>query len=334
MHVSTDTAFAAVLTGFFSQRLIKQKQASPHTVSAYRDSFRLLLQFVCQRVSKGPSSLTWDDIDAPMVCAFLEDLQKQRGICSRSRNLRLTAIRSFFKYASFEVPDRLHHFQRVLAIPAARCIRRQINYLSPVEVDALLAAVDQDNWAGRRDHTWLLLAVQTGLRVSELTGLKRSDIQFGSGAYIHVVGKGRKERSTPLTKQMVARLKDWLAEPDTSKDATLFPSCRGRRLSNDGVQYLLAKHIRHASKACPMLENKRVTPHVLRHTTAMELLKAGVDVSVIALWLGNESIETTQIYLEADLDMKRKALEKLSPQEGNSSLFKPDDALMSYLKSL
>lgn len=332
--MSTNIAFAAVLTGFFSQRLIKQKQASPHTVSAYRDSFRLLLQFVCQRVSKGPSSLTWDDIDAPMVVAFLEDLQQQRGICSRSRNLRLTAIRSFFKYASFEVPDRQHHFQRVLAIPAARCLRRQIDFLSPVEVDALLSAVDQSSWAGRRDYAWLLLAVQTGLRVSELTGLKRSDIQFGSGGYIHVVGKGRKERSIPLTAQMIATLKDWLAESDTSKDATLFPSCRGGRLSNDGVQYLLAKHVRQAGKACPTLENKRVTPHVLRHTAAMELLKAGVDVSVIALWLGHESIDTTQIYLEADLDMKREVLEKLSPYEGEPSQFKPDDALMSYLKSL
>lgn len=332
--MSTDIAFAAVLTGFFSQRLINQKQASPHTVSAYRDSWRLLLQFVCLRDGKGASSLAWEDIDAPTVCAFLQDLQQQRGISSRSRNLRLTAIRSFFKYASFEVPDRLHQFQRILAIPAARCIRRKINFLSPVEVDALLEAVDQDNWAGRRDHAWLLLAVQTGLRVSEITGLKRSDVQFGSGAYVHVVGKGRKERSTPLTKQVIATLKDWLAEPDISKDATLFPSCRGERLSNDGVQYLLAKHIRHATKAFPSLENSHVTPHVLRHTAAMELLKAGVDVSVIALWLGHESIETTHIYLEADLDMKRKALEKVSPHEGKSSQFKPDDALMSYLKSL
>ncbi|MCP3885555.1 MAG: site-specific integrase [Propionibacteriaceae bacterium] len=326
--------FPVLLTRFFSQRLIQQRQASPHTIGSYRDTFRLLLQFAKVRLGKEPSRLTWDDIDATLIGAFLDDLQERRGIGARSRNLRLTAIRSFFGYAAYELPERSEQIQRVLAIPAKRCSHEQVHYLSRQEIDALLAAPDRSTWSGRRDHAWLLLAVQTGLRLSELTGLTREDTHLGTGAYVHVLGKGRKERCTPLTEQTVAVLKAWLQEPAPGQGRILFPNRRGGRLSNDGVQYLLAKHVTTANEACPSLHSKRISPHVLRHTAAMELLQAGTDPTVIALWLGHESVETTRIYLEADLAMKQKILAKTTPHEGCPGVYKPDDALLAFLKGL
>ena len=328
------TAFPVLLTRFFSQRLMQQRHASPHTISSYRDTFRLLLQFAKVRLGKEPSHLAWDDIDAPLISAFLDDLQEHRGIGARSRNLRLTAIRSFFSYVAFELPDRAEQIQRVLAIPCKRYPHEQVHYLSRQEIDALLAAPDRNSWSGRRDHAWLLLAVQTGLRLSELTGLTREDTHLGAGAYVHVLGKGRKERCTPLTKQTAAVLLAWLKELALGEGQILFPNRRGGRLSNDGVQYLLAQHVATANKVCPSLRNKRVSPHVLRHTAAMELLQAGVDTTVIALWLGHESVETTHIYLEADLAMKQKVLAKTTPHEGCPGVYKPDDALLAFLKAL
>ena len=326
--------FPVLLTRFFSQRLMQQRQASPHTISSYRDTFRLLLQFAKVRLGKEPSRLAWEDVDAPLISAFLDDLQEHRGIGARSRNLRLTAIRSFFSYAAYELPDRAEQIQRVLAIPAKRYPHEQVHYLSRQEIDALLAAPDQNNWSGRRDHAWLLLAVQTGLRLSELTGLTHEDTHLGAGAYVHVLGKGRKERCTPLTKQTTAVLQAWLKEPALGEGHILFPNRRGGRLSNDGVQYLLAKHAATASEVCPSLRSKRVSPHVLRHSAAMELLQAGIDPTVIALWLGHESVETTHIYLEADLAMKQKVLAKTTPHEGCPGVYKPDDALLAFLKTL
>ena len=326
--------FPVLLTRFFSQRLIQQRQASPHTIKSYRDTFRLLFQFAKVQLGKDPSHLTWDDLDAQLISRFLDDLQTQRGIATRSRNLRLTAIRSFFSYAAFELPERADHIQRVLAIPGKRYSQRPVSYLSRPEVDALLAAPDQSTWSGRRDHAWLLLAVQTGVQLSELTGLKRDDTHLGSSAYIHVLGKGRKERCIPLTKQTTGVLHTWLNEPARGEGHILFPNRRGGRLSNDGVQYLLAKHVSTASEVCPSLPSKRVSPHVLRHTAAMELLQAGVDITVIALWLGHESVETTRIYLEADLAMKQKVLDKTTPHEGCPGVYKPDDALLDFLNSL
>ena len=328
------TTFPVLLTRFFSQRLMQQRHASPHTISSYRDTFRLLLQFAKVRLGKEPSHLAWDDIDAPLIGAFLDDLQERRGIGIRSRNLRLTAIRSFFRYTAFELPERAEQIQRVLAIPAKRYPHEQVHYLSRQEIDALLAAPDPNTWSGRRDHAWLLLAVQTGLRLSELTGLTREDIHLGAGAYVHVLGKGRKERCTPLTKQTADVLQAWLKEPALGQGQFLFPNRRGGRLSNDGVQYLLAKHAATASEVCPSLRSKRVSPHVLRHAAAMELLQAGVDTTVIALWLGHESVETTHIYLEADLAMKQKVLAKTTPHEGCPGVYKPDDALLAFLKGL
>jgi integrase/recombinase XerD len=232
------------------------------------------------------------------------------------------------------LPDHAEQIQRVLAIPAKRFAHKQMNYLSRTEIDALLAAPDRCTWFGHRDHAWILLAVQTGLRLSELTGLTREDTHLDAGAYVHVLGKGRKERCIPLTRQTVAVLQSWVKELPLGKEQILFPNNRGGRLSNDGVQYLLKRHVAIANEACPSLRNKHVTPHSLRHSAAMELLQAGVDTTVIALWLGHESIETTHIYLEADLAMKEKALAMTKPHEGCSGTYKPDDALLAFLKAL
>ena len=332
--MSPTAQFPALLTRFFTQRLTQQRHASIHTISSYRDTFRLLLLFARNRLGKEPTKLLWDDLDAPLISAFLEDLQELRGIGARSRNLRLTAIRSFFRYAAFELPAQSEQIQRILAIPAKRCTREQIHYLTRPEVDALLAAPDTNTWSGRRDHAWLLVAVQTGLRLSELTGLTHSDTQLGAGAHVHVVGKGRKERCTPLTKPAAAVLEAWLKEPPVGEGQALFPNRCGGRLSNDGIQYLLAKHTATARKDCASLRTKRVSPHVLRHTAAMELLQAGVDTTVIALWLGHESVETTHIYLEADLAMKEKMLAKTTPHDGHPSVYKPEDTLLAFLKAL
>lgn len=326
--------FASVLTRFFTQRLIQQRHASPHTVRSYRDTFRLLLRFTKTRTGKDPSRLVWEDIDAPLISAFLDDQQEHRGITARSRNLRLTAIRSLFRYAAFELPEHADQIQRVLAIPCKRAPQPQIGYLIRPEVDALLAAPDQDVWSGRRDHAWLLLAVQTGLRLSELTGLTRQEVQLGTGAYVHVIGKGRKERCTPLTKQTAAVLQAWLAEPARGDGQVVFPNRCGGRLSSDGLQYLLARHVETASDACVSLRHKRVSPHVLRHTAAMMLLQAGVDSTVIAMWLGHESVETTRVYLEADLELKRQMLAKMAPPGGAPTIYRPDDALLVFLQNL
>lgn len=330
----TTPSFASLLQGFFTDRLMQQRQASPHTIASYRDSFRLLLQFAQKRIGVAPKKLSLEQIDAPLIAAFLEDMQTRRGICAGSRNLRLTAIRSFFRYASFEMPTHAAQIQRVLAIPNKRCTRAQIGFLTREETDALLRTPDLGTQLGRRDHALMLLAVQTGLRLSEITGLCRAGVCLGTGAHVRVVGKGRKERSTPLTKATANVLRVWLREIEGGDDAIVFPSARGARLSADGVQYLLAKHVAQASKTCPSLGKKHVTAHVLRHTTAMELLQAGVERSVIALWLGHESIETTQIYLDANLEMKQAALDKVEPQLGRVGRFRPDDQLLAFLKRL
>jgi site-specific recombinase XerD len=332
--MTTTTSLAPLLEHFFTQRLMQQRQASPHTIRSYRDTFRQFLTFAQQRLHQPPSRLNLEQIDAPLIVAFLDELQKQRGIGNRSRNLRLTAIHSFFRYAALELPTHAAQIQRVLAIPSKRFTRKLVSFLNRPEVDALLAAADRSTWSGRRDHAFILTAVQTGLRLSEMTGLKREDLVLGAGAHVRVIGKGRKERCVPLAKSTGAVLKTWLQEPQRGDEGVLFPSARGKRLSVHGVQYLLNKQRIAASKACPSLEKKRVTVHRLRHTMAMDLLQAGVDRSVIALWLGHESVETTQIYLEATLAMKEQALAKTTPPQGKSGRFQPDDQLMSFLNSL
>ena len=326
--------FGILLERFFTQSLMQQRQASAHTIASYRDTFKLLLQFVQKRLRKAPSALALEDIDAPLVMAFLDEMEGARGITARTRNLRLTAVHSFFRFTAFEVPTHSAQIQRVLAIPAKRFTRALVPFLSRQEVDALLAAPDQQTWSGRRDHALLLMAVQTGLRLSELTSLKHDDLHVGVGAHVRVIGKGRKERCTPLSKNTRAVLAAWAREPPLTEGQPLFPNARGGNLSSHGVHYLLNKHVRTAAVNCPSLNNKRVSPHVLRHTTAMDLLQEGVEQSTIAMWLGHESIETTQIYLDADLAMKQAVLDKTTPPEGKPGRYRPDDPLLAFLKGL
>jgi site-specific recombinase XerD len=272
--------------------------------------------------------------DAPLVAAFLDHLEKHQGLSVRSRNLRLTAIHSFFRYAAFELPTHSAQIQRVLAIPSKRFTRTLVRFLTRLEVDALLAAPDRHTWFGRRDHAFILMAVQTGLRVSEITGAKREDLVLGSGAHVRVIGKGRKERCTPLSKPSVAVLGAWLRESQRGNGRLLFPNAKGERLSVHGVQHLLRKHSANAARVCPSLKGKRVTVHLLRHTMALDLLQAGVDRAVIALWLGHESVETTQIYLEATLAMKEQALAKTSPPHATPGRYRPGDRLLNFLDNL
>ena len=327
-------SLSPLLQSFFTDRLMTQRHASPHTIASYRDTFRLLLLFAKTQLKKLPWQLTLEDLDAPFIGAFLDQLEKHRRNSPRSRNLRLAAIRSFFQYASFQQPDRSAHIQRVLAIPNKRQDRSLIDFLTRPEIEALLAAPNQTTWSGRRDYVLLRLAIQTGLRLSEIISLRYAEVRLGQAAHVRCHGKGRKERCTPLTKQTATALEAWLHERDGSVDDVIFPNARGGSLSPDGVQYMLANHVAVARKSCPSLKTKRVSPHVLRHTAAMELLQAGVDRSVIALWLGHESPETTQIYLDANLTLKEKALAKIDPLHGKLKRYRPDDDLLNFLRAL
>ncbi len=326
--------FPGLLEAFFTDRLMRQRQASPHTIASYRDTFRLFLEFVSLRLKKAPSALSLADLDAPLIGAFLDHLEQARSISARSRNVRLAAIHSFFKYAAFHQPAHSALIQRVLAMPSKRYHRSAIEFLSRSEIDALLAAADQRTWIGRRDRTLLLLAVQSGLRVSELVGLRCQDVVLDTGAHVRCQGKGRKDRCTPLRKDAVAVLRAWLREQNGAPANPLFPSSRGGPLSRDAVEDLLAKHVRTASLHCPSLQQKRVSPHVLRHSAAMDLLQHGVDRSVIALWLGHESIETTQMYLHANLKLKEAALARTAPLNVRPGRYRPSDRLLAFLKSL
>lgn len=332
--MSSGTNLAPFLQKFFTQRLLQQKEASPHTISSYRDTFRLLLTFLEKRLRKLPSQLSLEDLDAPIIAEFLNAMERERGISARSRNLRLTAIRSFFRYVSFEAPAHMAQIQRALAIPEKRYSRAQVQFLTQPEADALLAAPDRSTLPGRRDYAFILLALQTGLRLSEMTGLKREDLCLDRGAHVRVMGKGRKERCTPLAKPTAAVMSAWVKEENHGHDGFVFPSARGARMSPDGVRYLLAKHVAVARKRCASLREKRVTPHVLRHTAAMDLLQGGVDRAVIALWLGHERVETTQIYFHANMALKKAAMAKMNPAKTKVKRFRPDDQLLAFLKAL
>lgn len=328
------TDFAKLLEAFFTDRLMRQRDASPHTIASYRDTFCLLLQFAQRHLTKTPSALTLADIDAPFVGAFLDHIEEGRRNVARSRNCRLAAVRSFFHYAALHEPGHSALIQRVLAIPSKRYDRTEVAFLTRPEIDALLSAPDLGAWAGRRDRTLLLLAVQTGLRVSELVGLRRDDIVLGRGAHVHCCGKGRKERCTPLRGDAVTALREWLRELDAQPRDPLFPSMRGGPLGPDGIEHLLAKHVATAQKRCPSLQGKRISPHVLRHSAAMELLQAGVDPTVIALWLGHERSDTTQIYIHANLALKEQALARTTPSNVKPGRYWPEDELLAFLKGL
>jgi site-specific recombinase XerD len=320
---------------FFTQRLIKQRNVSAHTIASYRDTFRLLFRFAHGRLRKLPSSLDLNDLDAPLIIAFLDELETRHAASIRTRNLRLTAIRSFFRFVAFEEPAHGAQVQRILAIPGKLHDKREVHFLSRAEIEAIVAAPDTRTWLGRRDYALLLLAIQTGLRLSELIGLDREAVSLGRDAHVLCLGKGRKERRTPLTRQARATLQAWLTEPPRQESKVLFPTIHGGRLSSDAVQFLLAKYVKLASARCPSLQQKRISPHVLRHTAAMELLQAGVDISVIALWLGHESIQTTQVYLHAHIALKVAALAKLEPlSTTNMMRFEPEDRLLAFLDAL
>ena len=328
------TPLAPVLQAFFLTRLLRERQASPHTISAYRDTFRLVLAFAQTRTGKTPSQLRLSDLDQPVIGAFLEHLESERGNTVRTRNARLAAIHSFFKYAALQEPAHAAVIQRVLAIPQKRASRRLVTFLTRTEVDALLAAPDRTTWIGRRDHALLLLAVQTGLRVSELVRLRGDQIAQEKAPHIRCLGKGRKERCTPLTRGTLAVIRKWLDERDGPIDAFVFPSRRGSALSTDAVRRAITKYASAAARSCQSLARKTVSPHVLRHTTAVHLLEAGVDRAVIALWLGHESVETTQVYLDASLAMKEKALAKAAPSQAAAKRYKPGDQLLAFLNGL
>ena len=325
---------ASLLQAFFTDRLMAQRQASPHTIASYRDTFCLLLRFVQEQLGKAPSALSLPDLDAPLIGAFLQHLEQVRGNRARSRNVRLAAIHAFFRYTALHAPDQSALVQRVLAIPPKRFEHRALEFLTRPEIEALLSAPDPTTWIGRRDRTLLLLAVQTGLRVSELIGLCCQDVALGYGAHVHCLGKGRKARCTPLRKESVKALREWLRERQGGPSDPLFPSQRGGALSRDSVEHIVRKHVGTAAQHCPSLQHKRVSPHVLRHSAAMDLLQHGVDSAVIALWLGHESVETTQIYLHADMLMMEKALEKTTPANVPIGRYQPDDALLAFLERL
>ena len=325
---------APLVESFFTQRLIGQRHASPHTVASYRDTFRLLFCFAQRQVGKPPAKLDVADLDAPLIGRFLDHLETERHNSARTRNNRLAAIHSLFAYAALRHPEHAGLIQRVLAIPAKRTDRQLVSFLTADEIEALLAAPDRDTWIGRRDHALLLVAIQTGLRVAELTGLCCRDIELRAGAHLACHGKGRKERVTPLTPETTAVLRVWMTERHGQPDNPLFPSVRGGRLSSDAVTALVDRHVNTATARCSTLATKTVSPHVMRHTCAMRLLAAGIDTSVIALWLGHESVETTQIYLHADLAIKERALARTAPTGTAPGRYRPPDTLLAFLESL
>jgi site-specific recombinase XerD len=328
------SALAPTLQAYFTDRLTRQRHASSETVAAYRDCLRLLLGFASQRVHKAPSQLDIADLDATVISNFLDHLERERRNSVRTRNARLAAIHSLYRYAALRHPEHAELIQRVLAIPPKRCDRALISFLTPSEVAALLATPDRSIWTGRRDHALLQLAIQTGLRASELIGLTCADLHLGTGPHVSCRGKGRKNRITPLIAGTVATLRTWLAERRGSPTDPLFATRRGRPLSRDALEHRLAKYVASAECRCPSLHGKRVSAHVLRHTAAMQLLHADVDTSVIALWLGHENVETTQIYLHADLRLKERALARTRPPTTKPGRFRPSDSLLAFLEGL
>lgn len=325
---------APTLEAFFTERLIGQRRASPHTVASYRDTFGLLLAFAQQKTGRPPSRLQLEDLDAPLISAFLEHLEIQRHNSVRTRNARLAAVHSLFRFAALHHPEHAGLIARVLAIPPKRADKPLVTFITDPEVEALLAAPDRSRWIGRRDHALLVVAIQTGLRVSELVGLRCDDVSLGRGPHLRCEGKGRKERVTPLTSQTVAVLRSWLAEQRGDRDDPLFPTSHGGALSRDAVERLITKHAAIAERSCPTLKGKRLSPHTLRHTSAMRLLHAGVDTTVIALWLGHETTRTTQMYLHADLALKEKALARTTPPHTRAGRYRAPDTLLAFLASL
>jgi integrase/recombinase XerD len=328
------TSLAPLLQSYFTDRLLRERRASSHTIAGYRDAFRLLLAYAKDRLGKAPVALCLEELDAPFLADFLHHLETARGNTARTRNARLAALHSFFRYVAMREPACAHLCQRVLAMPSKRHEKRPIAFLHRTEIDALLAVPDVATWVGRRDRSLLSLAVQTGLRVSELINLRRQDVTLGTGAHVRCEGKGRKQRATPLRPEIVTLLQAWLRERGGEAGDPIFPSLRGSHLSRDAVERIVTKYATLAAARCPSLKAKTITPHVLRHSAAMELLQHGVDRSVIALWLGHESVETTQMYLHADLRLKELALSRTAPLGIKPGRYRPDDQLLAFLEGL
>ena len=328
------TALAPALQAYFTQRLITQRSSSPETIAAYRDAFRLLLRFAQQQTGKQPFELDIDDLDAPLIGSFLKHLEDDRGNSPRTRNARLGAIHSFYRFAALEHPEHAHTIARVMAIPTKRYERNTVTYLDRDEIAALLAAPDKRTWLGRRDHALLTLMVQTGVRVSELTSLRVGDVHLGTGSHIRVLGKGRKRRATTLTGETVKILRAWTKERQGQPEEPLFPTRQGQTLSRYTVGVIVVKHTATATTACSSLQSKRVTPHTLRHTNAMLLRAKGVDIATIALWLGHESTQTTHIYEHADPALKEQAIARTAPLGAKPGRYQPSDALLAFLEAL
>jgi len=328
------SALAPALQAYFTERLAGQRQASPNTIAAYRHAFRLLLGFAAEQTGSAPSELDIGQLDAPLIAAFLDHLEHERGNSAATRNNRLAAIHSLFAYLALEHPEHAASIQRVLAIPPKRTERNLLTYLAEPEVDALLGACDKASWTGRRDHAMFALTIQTGLRISELISLACGDITLSAGANVHTLGKGRKHRRTPLTSATKKVMEAWIKERAGAPDDPLFPTITGRRLSRDAVERRLAIHLEKAAESCPSLGTKRVTMHALRHTAAMRLLLAGNDITVIALWLGHEQISTTSIYLHADMTHKQEAIDRTKPLAIKPGRYRPSDTLLAFLDAL
>ena len=323
-----------LLEEFFNEHMKSRKHASPHTIASYSDTFQLILQYAFKKLKKKPPELTINDFNAQFLCDFLADQEECRKICARTRNARLVAIRSFFRYFSYRLLESGSLINEVLAIPEKRMDQKLIDFLTKEEVDALLKAPNQKTWIGKRDHVFLIVAIQTGMRLAELTALKWENVHLGQGASIECLGKGRKNRSTPLSKEAINCLFLWSKELDSAASNIVFPTIHGCRMSSDSVQYMLKKNTIIAAKHCSSLTSKKITPHVLRHTTAMRLVQCGIDLPSIALWLGHESIKTTYVYLRADIEMKERILKKAPPLNTKTSRYKPNDKTMSFLKKL
>ena len=328
------SALAPALQSYFTERLIGQRGSSQNTIAAYCLTFRLLLGFASKRTGTPPSELDISELDARLIAAFLDHLERKRGTSVATRNNRLAAIHSLFSYLALQHPEHAETIQRVLAIPHKRTERNLVTYLTEPEVDALLASCDQSRWTGRRDHAIFALTIQTGLRISELADLTVQDITLGTGANVHTVGKGRKERRTPLVPETRKVLKAWLKERGGAPGDPLFPTTTGRHLSRDAIERRLARHLAIAADSCPSLKGKHVTMHTLRHTAAMRLLLAGNDVTVIALWLGHEQISTTNVYLHADMSHKQQAIDRTNPLPTKRGRYQPSDALLRFLEEL
>ena len=328
------SALAPVVESWFTERLARQRGASPHTIAAYRDTIKMLVVFAADRARKQPSTLDLADIDAVAVAAFLNHLETDRGNSIPTRNARLAAIHSLFSWAALGHPEHADLIARVLAIPPKHHQRKIVTWLTEPEIEALAAACNHATWTGRRDRTLIVLAAQTGLRVSELIGLRCADIHLGVGAHLNCEGKGRKQRITPLASGTVSLLRAWMTERAGQPTDPLFPTSTGRALSRDAIEHRLALHVAAAAKACPSLNDKQISAHTLRHTAAMRLRHAGLDTSVIALWLGHEQADTTQIYQHADMTIKEQALARIPPLRTRPGRYRPPDKILAFLEGL